>query len=408
MAQDVRSRSALTLAAIAAAIASGCSDPPQQPAPAAAPVPRVVDTAAIAANELVDAVLRECHAPLRGQMAQVAATVTLPDGSSLRLFAELPDKLRVQSPAGRFLLRDDRVTRLDPEPAGAAAADAARVRGLLVLLDAAAFGPLHRATACRRLGPATFELSTPAGPPTTLVLRTGTLLPSAFTTAGTTATITDYLRTPTTWVASELELGGLGRCRVVFDARIRWDPDLFRDPATPATTAPRGTQRIASPGSTAETRSPTPVEHRSSALQWIVVADPGDWPRRVDVYRPLHDEIERQGQKVAGFPVFFTENGERWLAAPFRARPDGREFVPPAGWQVRAVDAGTWLVVFPPDGDLAQRLAAGERLLQDALRTHRRRATGPITAQPYFHLHEGEPTAAKLTAPVVRMAVKVD
>jgi hypothetical protein len=416
VAQDVRPRAAVALACLLAATACRGRETPQQPAtgrPAPAPAPRAVDVATLPADQVVDAVLRECHGPLRGQMAHVAATVTLPDGAALQLFAELPDKLRVQSPAGRFLLVGDAVTRLDalPAPGSASAAEAGTVRALGTLLDAAAFGPLHRATGCRRVDATTFALEAPGAPPVTMALRPGTLLPASFARDGATTMIHDYLHTGTTWIARELELAPLGRCRVTFEAQIDWEPGFFTVPAAPAgATAqpPAGAQRLPMPGNNPEARPPAPVAQAVKALQWIVVADPGDWPGRVAAYRPLHEELERQQQLIAGFPVFFTENGEALLAAPFRQRANGRAFAPPAGWRVRAIDAGTWLVVFPPDGDLAQRLAAGERMLQDALRAQQRTAKGPITAQPYFHLHEGEPPPAKLAAPTVRMAVRVD
>jgi hypothetical protein len=122
----------------------------------------------------------------------------------------------------------------------------------------------------------------------------------------------------------------------------------------------------------------------------------------------LHDELVRQDQAIAGFPVFFAENGRRWLAAPFRQRPEGGAFVPPRDWTLRDVPDSRWLVVYPPDGDLAHKVAEGERMLADALRARRATGNGPITSQPFFHLEEGEPPASKLAAPVVRIAVRID
>ena len=52
-------------------------------------------------------------------------------------------------------------------------------------------------------------------------------------------------------------------------------------------------------------------------------------------------------------------------------------------------------------------MATGERLLEAALRERALRARGPVLAQPFLHLEEGEPTAAALASPKVRVAVPV-
>lgn len=347
-------------------------------------------------------------------MARVAATVQLADGSDVQVFAELPDKLRVQTPAARYLLRGEAVVRLDEGAPAATAAEVLRVQQLRAVLDAAAFGPLHRATGCARLGPATFELTSAGGATTTLELRPGTLLPGSFRNAAGTVTIVDYLRTPTTWIARELELAApgqaqLGRCRVHFESgRIDWAADFFALPGTAAATTPPADRPLLVPGASTEPQSPVPVLVDGKPLRWAIVRDPGNWPSRVAAYAPLHEELTLQDQAIAGFPVFWQEDGERWLAAPFRQRRDGAAFVAPKAWQVRDLPGGRWLVVYPAEGDLPQKIAAGERLLQEAMRAQRLTPQGPITAQPFFHLQEGEPPADKLAAPKVRMAVRVE
>ncbi len=341
-------------------------------------------------------------------MQRLTARVRLPDGAEVQLFAELPDKLRLQSSAGSYLLLGDKAVCIPDVSAPVPAAAVERLQQLRALLDAAAFGPLHRATACKRIAASTFELTVAGGPPTTMELRPGSLLPSTFRSPTATVTVDDYLHTKSTWIARELTLDGLGRCNVLLEqGGLAWDDDFFVPPKSTATPAVP-TQRIASPGSGGEPRSPTPILIDSKAMQWAMVLDPGDWPARVRAFRPLHAELERQDQVLAGFPVLWQENGQNWLAAPFRQRPDGEVFLQPATWQVRNVAAGRWLVVYPAAGDLTAKLAAGPQLLQDALRTMKLKATGPITAQPFFHLQEGEPSPQKLAAPVVRMAVPVD
>ena len=157
----------------------------------------------------------------------------------------------------------------------------------------------------------------------------------------------------------------------------------------------------------AEPRSPVPILVEGKALQWIVFPDPGTWPERVAAYGPVHAEVARQDQQIAGFPLLFADGERRMMGLPFRQRPQGAALVAPKEWTIRSLPASRWLVVYPPDGDLAARLATGEKLLQAELARQDLRATGPIAAQPFLHLHEGEPAADKLTAPIVRVSVPV-
>ena len=373
----------------------------------AAPAPRAVDTASLAADAVLAAVLDECHRPLRGRMDRIDAAVTLPDGTAWRVFTQLPDKVRLQSSAGQFMLRSGQLVHL-PDGAEATAAELATANALRDVVDAAALGPLHRATAAARGADGSLALTQPTGDAAHLVLRDGTLLPAKLTLGnGTRVQLPEWTRTPLTWLATTVDTPSLGRCRIEFQlGDITWTDDFF---AMPGAARPRtGNQHIVSPGTVAETQSPVPIVVDGKQLQWIVVADPGDWPGRVAAYRPLHAELKTQDQWIAGFPVLFRDGERNCLAAPFRARDGGAGFAAPAGWQLRSFASGKWLVVYPPDGDLAARLQAGERMLQQALQRQQLVARGPVTAQPYFHLHQGVPTADQLSAPVVRMAVAIE
>lgn len=397
MAQDVRSRRTLTLALLLAACGGddGVAD---------APTPRAVDLAAMPGDQLAAAVLQECHAPLRGAMARLAATITLPDGRVVNAFVELPDRLRAQSRAGQFVLRGDEARRLDGD-AAATPAQQDEARALRTLLDAAAFGPLHRAVRCARVDATTFEVVDAGGTATRVTLRPGTLLPATFASPRGEVVVHDYLRTPTTWIARELTVVGLGRCRVRFDSgAIDWSPDTFAWPEE-AKAAPER-PRMTAPGGGGEPQSPTPTLIAGKPTRWACVRDPGDWAARATAYAQLHGELERQRQQIAGFPLLFEQDGARWLAAPFRRREGGPEFAAPAGWDVRPAD-GDELVCYPDGGDVAAKAAAGERLLREALRAQGRAAKGPVTAQAFVHLHEGAPDADKLATAKVRVAVRV-
>lgn len=368
--------------------------------------PRPVDTAAVPAEGLVAAVLDECHAPIRGRMQRVRALVTGPDGGERLLEAALPDRARLQAGTDRWLLADGAVRRYEGAPASEADADL--VRRVVRLVDAAAFGPLYRATGCRRTGPAEFVLEQPNGGATRLALRPGTLLPASLGDGGDEVRFVDYVHPTGTWVVRVAELDGLGRCRVVFeDGGMDFPDDWFRPPSERAAPSePR--HRIAAPGVAIEPRSPVPVAIDVGALRLVVLPDPGDWPARVAAYRPVHDELVRQDQQIAGFPLLWRDGDGAWLAAPFRQRPGKAPLRVPADWRVTEVAAGRCLVVYPPDGDLDQRIAAGTTELGRALAARGLTARGPIRAQPWLHLEEGEPDAARLAAPTVRMLVAIE
>lgn len=399
MAPALRSRTAL----IAALLAAACGSRGEAEAE-----PRPVDTTTLADDRLADAVLAECHSPLRDDMTRVAATVTFANGEVVQLFAHLPDQLRVQSAGVRLTKNGERVVRFDDPDQPVDAATRTRVAQLATLLDAAAFGPLHRAQRCERTGPAGFAVTTSEGTRVAVELRPHTLLPARLQFPDAVVAVHGYLRTPTTWIARDLEHGALGHCRIVFDSNaIVWDRDFFAPGQPPKHDARPEAMRLV-PGGTPEGNSPTPILVTTPALRWAVVRDPGDWAGRVAAYRPLHEELTRQDQQIAGFPVFWQEQDARWLAAPFRQRDGGPAFVAPEHWTIRELPTARWLVVYPPTGDLAQRVADGEQRLRAACTAQQLQPVGPITHQPFVHLQEGEPPAARLAAPTVRMAVRIE
>ncbi|MBL8733969.1 MAG: hypothetical protein JNN13_16475 [Planctomycetes bacterium] len=397
------------MVAVAAALLWWWPDATPQPAGSlpTGQTPRAVDVTTIAPEQLVDAVLDECQRPLRGKMARLSATVATATLGTVQVFAELPARARVQGEHGGYLLLDDDVLPLTADAEAPPPARLQALRDLRTLVDAAALGPLHRATSCRRDADGTFVLGQPDAGEVTLRLRPGTLLPASLGRAGHDVQLLDYLRTRTTWIVSRASSAGLGECRITFDSNVHdWAPDFFVPPGgrrSGGTT----TQGVPLPGERVETRSPTPILVDGKAMTWAVVPDPGDWAARVAAYRPLCDEIVRQGQQRFGFPGLWRDGEHDVLAAPFRPRDGGPAFVAPPGWRLVDVAEGHLLVVYPAAGDLAAKVAEGTRLLQEALARLGLEARGPIVAQPYLHLDEGEPPAAKLADPVVRMLVSV-
>jgi hypothetical protein len=387
------------------------------------PTPRAVDTAGLDAASVPAAVLDECHRPLRGRMDRVAAELQLPAGTVWRVFAALPDALRAVGPAGTFLVRDGAVWLLGASDAPTVAEPlAAELRALLPLLDAAAFGPLHRAHSCQRQG-AGFVLRDAAGTATALQLRAGTLLPEQFGSGDDAVRCVEYLRTSSTWMVARAASARLGTVAVTFEqADLDWREDFFAPPpaaaaaatatatasgaAVPTTPPDRPEQvKIAQGGGEQRPAAPQLADLRAHGR--VLLADPGDWPGRAAAYLPVHRELERQEQQIFGFPMLLELEGAPILAVPFRPRRPDRVLRPPSGWRVAEVAAGRQLLVFPPSGDFAARRAAGEQLLRAALTAQGLTAAGPVVCQPYVHLEDELPSAELLAAPVLRLSVPV-
>ncbi|MFK7740340.1 MAG: hypothetical protein AB8H80_08445 [Planctomycetota bacterium] len=409
--------------------------------------PPVADLRSIADDQLLEHVLDACHRPLRRRMRNVRATVTLLGSESdaeqagdhdrkrrprqYRLQASLPDRARIQIDARTLLLRDRIVT--DYETGNEApAADADRIRAIVRLVDAAAFGPLYRAEACARTGAddASYRLTQPAqnvaggSEPLTLTLRANTLLPASLTYGEDVIRFDGYLTTVASFVARRVTEPRLGTCRVVFDdGGVSFAKDMFLPrQGTDGERANGGsssTTRMVVPGAVVESASPTPIVVTQKATRWVVLPDGDSWAERHERYRPVIAELEQQNQRIAGFPILFepigiaAKAGSTRLAAPFRQRKNGAAFATPdewaaKGWLIVEQARGKLLVVYPPEGDVAARIEAGKKMLRRALSNRRLTARGPITAQPFVHLHESIPSAAKLEQSKVRVAVRIE
>jgi|GEM_PF-5248990 len=365
---------------------------------------RAVARGSVLPTELQRAILEECHRPLLRRMQRVKATATTSAGEQVLVQANLPELGRVREGRSEWLLRDGRVQSLDGDLA--APDQSKRVRDIITVVDAAAFGPLHRAQSCVQDGEA-YTLRD-GDQSVTMALYADTLLPASFTIEGVTITIEDYLHTPTSWVARGLRHPRLGLCRVVFeDGGIQFPPDYFT--TTRDRDGTRAAIRAPIPGAVIETQSPTPIVVEGKATQLVLMPDPGEWSTRHEPYREVIEALQAQGQRVAGFPCIFVGDQHRgMLAAPFRRREGGPAFTPPADYVLGDIPAGRLLVVYPTGGDLDARVLAGKRLLARALANRKLTAQGPMIAQPFMHLHEAPPTAAKLAEAKVRVWVRIE
>ena len=392
------------LAALAATAACAPHDDDASPAqpPAGA---RRVTADELRPDGLVEAVLQECHRPLRARMQRVKATVTLGGEHSVLLQATLPDRARIRAGRDEWLVIEGRVSTLTG--ADVAPSEAQRLRDIVAVVDAAAFGPLYRAASCARTDDA-YRLVDGSGRESQLTLFPQTLLPSSLHRSADRVDVLEYLRTPTSWVARMLAHPRLGPCRVVFEDGGVQFPDGYFDPERERT----GQQQVLRqpiPGAVVETQSPTPIVVDGKATQLVVLPDPGDWQDRYAPYREVVEELQLQNQRIAGFPCLFIDDDRRGLmAAPFRQRKGQAPFDPPSDFLVSDVPAGKLLVVYPPNGDVDARIEAGRRLLERALANRRLTAKGPMIAQPFVHLDAAPPEAAELVDVAVRVWVRIE
>ena len=388
---------------------------PGHPSPGQAP-PGARQVQDVAAEQLVEAILEECHRPLRRRMQRVKVTVTLPDQRRLLIQAELPDKARVSEAKSDYLLRDGEVHRIDqPNDRGAEPAhaiDAQLVRRLVRIVDAASFGPLYRATACQRDGDH-FVLTDKAGTKTLLHLHPGTILPSSLGYGEQTVRFDNYLRTKTTWIVNSATLPPLGSCDVLFEDGGILIPAKFFDVPSEADDGKDNKQdpgervRMTAPGNARERESAAPTLTNGRAARWVLLEPSTDWAMRHAAYEPVHAELVRQNQQIFGFPMLWQEDGERRFAIPFRQRKGGPALAAPPEWQIGSGGATRMLVVYPDSGSVEDRIRTGTAVLERALINRKLKAIGPIIAQPFIHLHRETPSAAKLRACKVRLSVRV-
>lgn len=371
--------------------------------------PREVDVTALAPDAVVAAVLTECHAGLRG-MDQVLLQVTFSSGTVAQVQGRLPDQLRIQSTDGTtLLLRDDTAYALrDGTAVALQGDDLARAKAIALLCDAAALGPLHRATGVERTSAFAFALAQPDGSKWSLHLQPGTLLVDRLRGPLGEVRVLEHLHTATTWMVRRAETAPLGACTVQFVSNdVTIDEHLLAlpvEPRKPAAPEPKSASGNRVGG---EARPAVPQLDSQKAANMLICDDPGDWSQRATLVQQRIDALAAAGQKLAGFPAYFRSGDRARIGIGFRARAADSPWKPPEGWEVIQQDAGRILVVFPEGDDLETRLQRGEQLLRAALAEQKLETQGPILAQPYLHLEEGLPPADKLKNPVVRMSVKV-
>ena len=343
-------------------------------------------------------------------MDQVLLQVTLPTGTVAQVQGRLPDRLRVQSTDGSTLLLRDGVAYAlrDGTAVALQGEDLARAKAIALLCDAAALGPLHRATGVERTGPVAFALAQPDGSKWALYLQPSTLLIDRLRGPLGEVRVLEHLHTATTWMVRRAETAPLGACTVQFVSNdVAIDDQAFALP-NETRTAPAPEQKPASNNRMGgEARPKAPQLDTQKAVSWLICNDPGDWAQRAAIVQERAAALATAAQKLAGFPAYFRDGDRAYIGIGFRAQASGTTWSPPKDWEVRTEESGRVLVVFPEGDRFEARVQRGGELLRAALTAQNLEAIGPIQAQPYLHLEERLPAADKLANPVVRMSVRI-
>lgn len=375
------------------------------------PGARLVERESIPTEQLLAAILNECHPSLQKRMTRVKVTVTLPSKRRLLVQMDLPDCARIQEGKRDSLWVNNKIYRLDDTKGDTAKdieANRALIQPLARMVDAIAFGPLYRATKSHRDGDDVI-LTDQDGLTTTLQLHDNTLLPRALIYPDNeTVRFNDYLRTKSSWIVKQATLAPLGTCDTFFeDGGLVFASNFFEPPGS-SKQIDSERIRMTSPGVARESESTIPITVIGKAAKWVAMTSSNDWQQRHEMYAPVHAELESQNQRIFGFPMIWKNNGQTMLGVPFRKRDNGNEFTPPDNWDIASSPRTTQLVVYPPSGSVAERILTGTAQLQRSVANRRLKMIGPIIAQPFVHLHEGVPTKSKLADCKVRMSVRIE
>jgi hypothetical protein len=178
------------------------------------------------------------------------------------------------------------------------------------------------------------------------------------------------------------------------------DPKVFDSQQPPAEAA---LARPSVPDPLDDGRGPrTPQVLELPAQQWLVLADPGDWPGRASLLQDQGRRLGAAGQRSAGLPILVELDDKACLAIPFRAAKAGDPFVPGPGAKLQAIEPQRAAVVVVGPGDVAALLEQGRKQLAAFLAREGLRAAGPLRAIPFLEPGKA-PTPDQLRAADLRL-----
>ncbi|MFO1054816.1 MAG: hypothetical protein U1F36_21570 [Planctomycetota bacterium] len=319
-------------------------------APHADPVRAAADTRD--PSVVIDAILARTQGDRRGTFGRAIVELReAADGPATTISFELPDRMRVVEPEGRWSLYStgDITTGIGeskPEPA-----DESRRRWITDLragLDALCLLPLTRVARAERLDgdtlalwtrdDARFELDYDATKNAVRALRSA---------ASTMTVVEDLDRAGRTRIPVIVELSGIGRRHVRFvDTGVDFQDKVFAAPSAGGTSH---TEMVV--GGPARSAKPRVVH--VDAVKWLMMPDPGDWSGRMALFSVVGGRLGPLGYGNGGDPALLHDADGAWFVVPFvaldrRARPvvleAGEKLVDAAEGRILAVDAepGAW------------------------------------------------------------------
>lgn len=299
-------------------------------------------------------------------MAQVAVEVRTPgDEAPTTLLAAVPERIRRMTPDGLTAIRTPEGAFVWRTGGAAQAADEATTAELdawLTALDLLTLGPFRTAVSVRRSAPDTLEVEVD-GEPHAIRYRTDDDTILEVRGRGSRIQILDRHDSGAARIPTRIDGAPLGERTLRFlGTGVGFDPGAFEAP-TPTEQPARA--EIVLGGSS----SPSgPRAESMPAVSWWMVEDPGAWDARLACIRAAGRRLGAAGYGNGGDPMLVEQEGAQWLVVPFRpARSDPDPVVPGAGEKVLDRTAEAVLVIDPPPGTSATRVANARRdLLEHA------------------------------------------
>lgn len=335
------------------------------------------------ANRVIERILAHCHGTRLGQFD--ACTFELQSSGQAMQYCsfEAPDKLRISQARGRqSLARDGRAWtwRLKQAAVEAEGRELADLRLLADLLPQMFLQPLYDESNWQHLGGGQLIKRTADGGEWRLEYHQELFEPIML--SGPRGTV-EFLASTSgiTRIPTRVVLDRLGEFRIkVVSAGQKFEPGMFELPDKRTSIGRKITY-----GQTAKPKRPE--FQKISASHWLILPDPESWAARKTLSNTSGRMLYAAGQSNAGDPFFFTEEGEAYMVIPYKPDPDrgNQTFTPTEGMKVRVVDAETAAVVYAPEGEFAERIAAGRKLLEEFLAAQSLAANGPMRMAVNFY-----------------------
>ena len=335
------------------------------------------------ADQVIRRILEHCHGARLGQFG--ACTLELHSSKQAMQYCSLqaPGNLRISVPRGRqSLVRDGKVWtwRLMQDAVKAEGQELADLRLLADLLRQMFLAPLYAKRKWQHLDARNLIGRSADGEEWQLEYRNDVFEPTKLT--GPKGSV-DFLASTSgnTRIPTRVRLDRLGEFTVkVVSAGQAFEPGMFE---LPNQRTSKG--RMIVYGQTSKPK--VPEFQKIRAKHWLIIPDPGEWAARKTLCNTSGRMLYAAGQSNAGDTFFFTEEGEPFMVIPFKSDPErgNKAFTPAGELQVRKVDAQTAAVVYAPEGELAERIAAGRELLDKFLDDQSLTASGPLRMVVNFY-----------------------